>query len=463
MVNIETKKVEELKELNNFKNLLLEIKEDGEVAFSIYYYPTFQIIGIITSDYSNRSIHNQRFFTKNNFDKKFIERAFNIPYYYESLEPEKAVFLRESCRIMTEYLLFLEEKKEELFKFCTVDIKKEDINDIRDELKGDFFSLTRGFMIPIVKNMKNYSDVFFRMDEYRSSIKYHIESDSFEIKIIEINKKLYVKILKNDEVWMSLGMDEISNPYKIINYTLSSPIVVALVYDIYLYYLKNPVSYNLYNNLGILLNTDELHFNKCSNTFTLSNWNRKCSIYISQYSINEELLYKMEVYTGMYAEEYSEETVYIDTMNRENAIRYLLDITECRTDNKIQDNRLILEELFDYIKSNLQAPSLLEEDNVLSELAMVHYSKYEYSEEGDKIFYSTYNFWNNDIEKTTYEFFRENVYDLVLRDEAKDIYCSTQSDITIKADSKSNDIIQLIHREVSKRINRKLEEIKEKK
>ena len=215
-MNIETKKVEELKELNNFKNLLLEIKEDGEVAFSIYYYPSFQIIGII-SEY--RDIHKQRFFTKNNFNKFIIERAFIIPYYYESLDTEKAVFLKESCRIMTEYLNFLEERKEELFKFCTVDIKKEDINEIKEIIRKDFFSLTHGFMIPIVKNMKNYSDVFFRTDEYRSSIKYHIESDSFEIKKIEINKKLYVKILKNDEVWMTLGMDEISNPYKIINYT----------------------------------------------------------------------------------------------------------------------------------------------------------------------------------------------------------------------------------------------------
>ena len=205
-----------------------------------------------------------------------------------------------------------------------------------------------------------------------------------------------------------------------------------------------------------------MQFNIYTNTFALSNWNRKCSIYISQYSINKELLYKIEVYTGMYAEEYSEETVYIDTMNRENAIRYLKDIIECRTDNEIQDNRLILEELFDYIKDNLQAPSLLEEDSVLSDIAMVHYSKYEYSEKGDKLFYSTYNFWNNDIEKTTHEFFKENIYDLLLRDEVKDIYNSTQSEMTIEADSESNDIIQLIHREVAKRINRKVEEIKEK-
>lgn len=460
MVNIETKKVEELKGLNNFKNLLLEIKEDGEVAFSICYYPTFQIIGII-SEY--KLVHNQRFFTKNNFDKKFIERIFNIPYFYEALEPEKAIFLKESCRIMTEYLNFLEENKEELFKFCTVDIKKGDINEIKEIIRRDFFSLTHGILIPAIKYIKNYTDTYSNLEcELRQSFSYRSESDSFEIKVIEINKRLYLKIFKNDEIWMTLGMEEISNPYKIINYTTISPIIAALSFNIYLTHLRNPDLYNFYNNLSILLNTDDLKINIFKNVLTLYNWDKKCSIYISQYSINEELLYKIEVYTGMYAEEYSDETVYIDTMNRDNAIRYLQDIIECRTDNEIQDNRLILEELFDYIKNNLVAPSLLEEDTPSHDSAMVNYSKYEYSEKGDKVFYSKYNFYNKDIEKIIHEFFKEHIFDLVRREETNDIYSDSYSEITIEADSKSNDIIQLIHREVSKRINRKLEEIKEK-
>ena len=153
-----------------------------------------------------------------------------------------------------------------------------------------------------------------------------------------------------------------------------------------------------------------------NNTFILSNWNRKCSIYIKQYSINEELLYKIQVYTGMYVEEYSEETVYTDTMKKDSAVRYLLDIIECRTDNKIEENKIILEELFECIKNNLQAPPLLEEETPSIDLAMMHYSKYEYSEEGDKIFYSKYNFYNNDIEKITYEIFRENEFDFLRRE-----------------------------------------------
>lgn len=457
MMNIETKKVEELKELNNFKNLLLEIKEDGKVVFSIYYYPSFQLIGIL-SEY--KMIHKQRFFTKNNFNKLFIEWIFAIPYYYEALEPEKATFFKESCKIMTEYLQFLEEKKEELFKFCKADIKKEDIKEIKDILKRDFLYTSSGFLIPSKGYIGNYDTLAYSLNEYRHSITFSFDSDSFEIKVMIINKKIYLKVFRNNKIWITLGMDEISNPYKIINHTTVSPLVAVVSYDIFLSYLKNPDLYDLYNHLCVLLNTNELQFNMYNNTFILSNWNRKCSIYIKQYSINEELLYKIQVYTGMYAEEYSEETVYTDTMKKDSAVRYLLDIIECRTDNKIEENKIILEELFDCIKNNLQVPPLLEEETPSIDLAMMYYSKYEYSEEGDKIFYSKYNFYNNDIEKITYEIFRENEFDFLRREETDNIYSNSYSEMIIKADNKSNDIIQLIHREVAKRINRTLEKIK---
>lgn len=457
MMNIETKKVEELKGLNNFKNLLLEIKEDGKVVFSIYYYPSFQLIGIL-SEY--KMIHKQRFFTKNNFNKLFIEWIFDIPYYYEALEPEKATFFKESCKIMTEYLQFLEEKKEELFKFCKADIKKEDIKEIKDILKRDFLYTSSGFLIPSKGYIGNYDALAYSLNEYRHSITFSFDSDSFEIKVMIINKKIYLKVFRNNKIWITLGMDEISNPYKIINYTTVSPLVAVVSYDIFLSYLKNPDLYDLYNHLCVLLNTNELQFNMYNNTFILSNWNRKCSIYIKQYSINEELLYKIQVYTGMYAEEYSEETVYTDTMKKDSAVRYLLDIIECRTDNKIEENKIILEELFECIKNNLQAPPLLEEETPSIDLAMMYYSKYEYSEEGDKIFYSKYNFYNNDIEKITYEIFRENEFDFLRREETDNIYSNSYSEMIIKADNKSNDIIQLIHREVAKRINRNLEKIK---
>lgn len=449
-----------LTELHEFKNVLLEIKYKEVVEFQIIYYQSLKLVAITSNNYFNVVKH--RYLTKVDFIRRpNFDNLLNIPYHY-SVNPEVEAFLKEACRKIIEYLLYLKENRKILFEDRYV--------------KALLFE---EIMAIIEKDFLSYDGILFHEDnQFRSifpegrvpslmafgkeytPLKFKFKGDIYDMKItlsIPRNSNLsrkYLKIVRNDKMIVSVDLEELSNPHILMERLHPYIVIISFMYFLQNNYRVLGGLYYLYEDISTLLNTYNFNYYTISNGFYIHDRDRNVYYNIYQYEYDKKLYYYMSIDTG-YTDEYNDEVVvFNDTMEKEDAILYLLEVIQNRTYNNSFANKEILNAIFTHMADYLEKPSLVDEKGPVMGTAMIHLAKFTEDEKEGTYKYTKYNFFDPlMIVAEEYIYDKDNIYDLVLRNDIKE-YIGFKDDNEEKINVKGGfkDILIDIHQEVHNRV-----------
>ena len=462
MNNIEIIENKNLTELHEFKNVLLEIKYKEVVEFQIIYYQSLKLVAITSNNYFN--IVKERYLTEGDFRRRpNFDSLLSIPYHY-SIDPEVEAFLKEACGKINEFLLYLKENRKILFEDRYV--KALLFEEIMSIVEKDFLSFNG-----ILFNEDNQFRSIFPEGRVPSlmafckeytPLKFKFKGDIYDMKIslsIPRNGNLtrkYLKIIKNDQMIVSVDLEELSNPHILMDRLHPYIVIISFMYFLQNNYRLIGGLYYLYEDVSTLLNTYNFDYYTIGNGFYIHDRDRNMYYIIYQYEYDKKLYYYMSIDTGNMDEYNNEDVViYNDTMEKEDAILYLLEVIQNRTCNNSFVDKEILNAIFTHMADYLEKPSLIDEKGPVMGTAMIHLAKFTEDEKEGTYKYTKYNFFDPlTVVAEEFIFDKDNIYDLVLRNDINE-YIGFKDDnreeINVKGGFKG--ILLDIHQEVHKRVN----------